>query len=251
MVEPISMKTETNAVRTYAYRGVPLTPHIIVHLTKELFAGKLVQRQTIVDQVQNVHLKRGGLPPSGSNFKSSIDRALRMMQKAGEVEKPSVGYWKILPTNTEVTAEEPPVSDTSISPSERSTDVLSDESLADFVIGSGPASVYLYYLPMYRARAEERGEDSWPCKIGRTEQNPVQRVLSQAATALPEKPFVAVVFRTKYSAALEAAFHAVFTLRGLAIQDAPGAEWFLTSPTEAIALARVFDPTSFDTQKPA
>jgi hypothetical protein len=75
--------------------------------------------------------------------------------------------------------------------------------------------------------------------------------LSQAATALPERPFVAVVFRTKYSAALEAAFHSVFTLRGLAVQDAPGAEWFLTSPDEVIALAKIFDPTSFGTSKRA
>lgn len=111
--------------------------------------------------------------------------------------------------------------------------------------------MYLYYLPMYRARAKERGEHRWPCKIGRTEQNPLQRVLSQAATALPEKPFIAVAFRTKYSAALEAAFHAVFTLRGLAVQDAPGTEWFLTSPQEAIALAKVFDPASYSEGVPS
>jgi hypothetical protein len=242
------MKSEINAEAKYPYRGVPLTPQIIVHLAKQLFAGKLVQRQMIAEQVRKTHLKRGGLPPRGINFKSSIDRALRIMQKAGELENPSVGYWKILPANIEIAAEEPPVSDTSISRDEGLTDALADDSLADFVIGSGPGSVYLYYLPTYRARAEERGEDRWPCKIGRTEQNPLQRVLSQAATALPEKPFVAVVFRAKYSAALEAAFHSVFTLRGLAVQDAPGTEWFLTSPTEAIALAKVFDPLCFDTK---
>jgi len=60
-----------------------------------------------------------------------------------------------------------------------------------------------------------------------------------------------VAFRTKYSAALEAAFHAVFTLRGLAVQDAPGTEWFLTSPQEAIALAKVFDPASYSEGVPS
>jgi hypothetical protein len=164
------MNSELNADKHYAYSGVPLTPQIIVHLAKELFAGKLVQRQTIIDQVRDVHLKRGGLPPSGANFKNTIDRAFGMMQKAGEVQNPSVGYWKILPTNTEVTTEDTPRSEVSISQDERPSSILSDESLADVVIGSGPSSVYLYYLPTYRTRAEERGEDRWPCKVGRTEQ---------------------------------------------------------------------------------
>jgi hypothetical protein len=169
-----------------------------------------------------------------------------MMQKAGEVQIPSVGYWKILPANTEVNAAETPISEISIQPEERASDTIFDETLADVVIGQGAGCVYLYYLPTYRDRAEERGENRWPCKIGRTEQNPLQRILSQATTALPEKPFVAVVFRTNYSAALEAAFHAVYTLRGLAVQDAPGTEWFLTSPEEAIALAKTFDSSGFD-----
>lgn len=235
----------------YPYRGVPLTPQIIVNLAKQLFAGKLVQRQTIAEEVRKTHLKRGGLPPRGINFKSSIDRALKIMQKAGELESPSVGYWKILPTNTAAGPEDTPVSEVSVPAEETAGEILSDESVAEVVIGEGPASVYLYYLPTYRSRAEERGEDRWPCKIGRTDQNPLQRVLSQAATALPERPVVFVAFRTKYSAALEAAFHNVFRLRGLAVQDAPGTEWFLTSPQEVVALAKVFDPASFDRPKRA
>jgi len=240
------MKPQTNMEADYPYRGVPLAPQIIFQLTKELFAGKLITRQNIVDQVPKVHLKRGGLPAKRSNIRSSIDEALRMLQKAGAVENPSHGYWKILPTNTAVTPEVPQMSEITGEPV---SEVFPDESIADVVIGEGRASVYLYYLPTYRSRAEECGENRWPCKIGRTDQNPLQRVLSQAATALPEKPVVAVVFRTKYSAALETAFHSVFTLRGLAVQDAPGTEWFLTSPDEVIALAKVFDPASFAEKK--
>jgi len=101
------MKPQTNMKADYPYRDVPLAPQIIVQLTKELFAGKLVTRQNIVDQVPKVHLKRGGLPAKRSNIRSSIDEALRMLQKAGAVENPSRGYWKILPTNTSVTVEEP------------------------------------------------------------------------------------------------------------------------------------------------
>ncbi len=194
-------------------------------------------------------MKRGGLPAKRSNIRSSIDEALRVLQKAGAVENPSRGYWKILPTNTAVAPEGPQTTEISVSPVEHVSEVLPDESVADVVLGQGPASVYLYYLPAYRTHAEKSGESRWPCKIGRTDQDPIQRVLSQAATALPEKPVVAVVFRTKYSAALEKAFHSVFTLRGLAMQDAPGSEWFLTSPDEVITLAKIFDPISFGTSK--
>ena len=114
------------------------------------------------------------------------------------------------------------------------------------MLGTGPGSVYLYYLPTYRARAAERKESSWQCKIGRTKAGAVDRIFSQVGTALPEKPIVAVVLRTKYPAALEAALQSVLTLRGLAIEEALGNEWFLTSPAEVIALAKNFDPQSYD-----
>src|SRR5437660_7096472 len=119
----------------YPYRGVPLTPQIIVHLAKELFAGKLVQRQTIAEQVRKAHLKRGGLPPRGSGFKSSIDRALKILQKAGEIESPSTGYWKILPMNTATEPEDTPLSEISIPADETASEILSDESVAEIVIG--------------------------------------------------------------------------------------------------------------------
>jgi hypothetical protein len=201
------LKMQSPIDADYPYRGVPLAPTIIVQLTKELFVGKLVTRSDIVDRVPKEHLKRGGLPPKRSNVRSSIDEALRILQKTGSVENVSRGYWKVLPTNTEVATE---VSQTSDSPVQQApVTVQSAEAVADVVIGEGPASVYLYYLPTYRTRAQERGEKRWPCKIGRTDQNPLQRVLSQAATALPEKPIIAVAFRTKYSAALETAFHSI------------------------------------------
>ena len=94
--------------------------------------------------------------------------------------------------------------------------------------------------------AEERKERSWQCKIGKTKGNPLDRILAQAGTVLPEKPIIALALRTKYSAALETALQGVLTLRGLAIEDAPGNEWFLTSPAEVLALAKVFDPHSYD-----
>jgi hypothetical protein len=68
------------------------------------------------------------------------------------------------------------------------------------------------------------------------------RVLSQAGTALPERPHLAIVVRTSNSIAWESALHGVLALRGLQIDDLPGSEWFLTSPSEVLNLIRFFDP---------
>jgi len=245
------MKPQKDADSSYRYKGIPPSPSIVAELTKQLFAGQLVDRQKIIDGVRNFHVKHGGSPPQVTNFANTVKKALADMKKIGDAENPSSGYWKILPASTDFTLEhaavELPVSidEPSISAGSR------DDVLAEVVLGSGPSSVYLYYLPSYRIRAEERGEHSWPCKIGRSEQDPLQRVLAQAGTALPEKPVVAVLLRTNYSAALEKAFHGVLTLRGLAVRDAPGVEWFLTSPDEFVALAKLFDPKSFDTPRRA
>jgi hypothetical protein len=237
-----------NVNTKYLYSGVPITPHIVRQLIKELFAGNLVQRQVIIDQVLDTHIKRRGLPPKGGGGCSgAVKKALQTMQEAGEAENPSLGYWKILPTDTEVAAETTENADL------QETEVKDsppDDSIAEVVLGTGTGSVYLFYLPTYRTRAEEHKESSWACKIGRTEhKNVLNRILAQAATALPEKPVVGLVLRTKYSLALEKALQNVLTLRSLAIEDAPGNEWFLTSPAEVIALAKVFDPHSYDSPR--
>jgi hypothetical protein len=194
---------------------------------------------------------RGLLSPSrteGANFPLSVTKALTKMKELGEAENPSYGYWKILPADTEVMPEHADANGSANLSDRQSAAAHSpDDPLAEVTIGTGPGCVYAYYLPTYRMRAQERGEHSWPCKIGETEGNALYRVLSQVSTALPERPIFPVVFRSNYSKALEKAFHMVFTLRGLRIENVPGVEWFLTSPSEIIALAKVFDPRSYGT----
>jgi hypothetical protein len=212
-----------------------------------VFAGQLAERQAIIEAVRDLHARRGGSPPKVSDFSNTVKKALANMQKAGEAENPSPGYWKILPKDTEVTRQ-----DSTGEVAGEGAEVVKEtqeESVAECTFGTGNGSVYLYYLPTYRSRAQERGEDRWQCKIGRTDGKAELRIMGQAGTALPEKPVLAVLFWTKYPLALERAFHAVLTLRGLAVQDVPGTEWFLTSPDEVIALARIFGPISFAAQK--
>ncbi len=202
------MKRKDNTDADYIYRGQTIKPQIIADLVKQLFAGKLVERQTIIDEVLNTHLKGGGLRAEGANFPLSVTKALTKLKKLGEAENPSYSYWKILPADTEATPEHADLNGSAtLSDIESAAAHIPNDPLAEVTIGTGPGCVYVYYLPTYKMRAQERGERSWPCKIGETEGNALHRVLSQVATALPERPIFPVVFRSNYSKALEKAFH--------------------------------------------
>jgi hypothetical protein len=231
----------------YQFREQPPTPAVVEALILELFQGKLTERKVIADEVLRVHLSRGGAKPR-AQFESSFRRALLTMKDAGLAENPSQGYWHIYFRDGQPVPAQAPIAQ---SVEEADCDITAIlemptspqvEAVADTVLGQGSGAIYLYYLPAYRLRAEEHGEKTWPCKIGRTDHDPLTRVLSQAGTALPERPHLALVIRTDHPGAWEAALHGVLTLRGLRIDDLPGSEWFLTSPAEVLALVHVFNP---------
>lgn len=98
-----------------------------------------------------------------------------------------------------------------------------DESVADESVVS-PA-VYWYSFPAY-----QRPSGPYPIKIGRGN-DPLTRI-SQQVTAMPEQPVVLGKFEHADTSNLERALHAILTLRGKRKKDAPGAEWFVTTPDE-------------------
>lgn len=227
---------------TYSHKGIPLTAAVAQALIRKLFSGRLVERQVIVDEVLRTHIAGGGLKPVAQDSSKIFEKALGDMRRVGEAENMSRGYWRIqqsLSVESDSPAEEIP--DSPAVQSDQTSPVT--EPAADFELGAGPAAVYVYYLPTYRLRAQERGEKSWPCKVGRTDRDPLSRVLSQAATALPERPAIAVILRTTNPSAWEKALHGALSIRGLRIEDSPGVEWFLTSPEEIVALIKVIDPS--------
>lgn len=215
----------SNVKSLYPYKGVPLTPAIIEDLIKQLFTGRLVGRQTIVDEVVRHHENYGGLKADVQDITSSVKRALSNLKERKLAENPSTGYWKI---------GELSIMDNSISDIVEQHDeiIKTTQPIADKEIGNGSSAVYLYYLPMYRHTAEQNNEASWFCKIGKTDRDPLQRILTQASTALPEKPHIALIIRTDLPTQLESAIHSILTLRGKKIDSSPGSEWFLTSPVE-------------------
>ena len=96
-------------------------------------------------------------------------------------------------------------------------------------IGSGKSSVYLYYYPTYKMFAELQGEETWPCKIGRSEYpNPIHRIYEQTGTGMPEQPEVALVMQTNSPKEMENAIHKLLDR----VPDARGTEWFMTNPSK-------------------
>ena len=99
-------------------------------------------------------------------------------------------------------------------------------------IGTGKKSVYLYYYPQYRDSAEFRDENVWECKIGKTIHGEVDTRIRPQATGLPESPKIGLHIRTDRPKKIEDIIHDILKVRGKHIEDAPGTEWFLTSPNE-------------------
>ena len=90
-------------------------------------------------------------------------------------------------------------------------------------------SVYWYTFPAYK-----RAHGEYPIKIGRG--NDPQTRIGQQVTAMPEKPDVLGTYVHNDVINLERALHSILTLRGKRKVDAPGAEWFVTTPEEIRSL---------------
>ncbi len=86
-------------------------------------------------------------------------------------------------------------------------------------------SVYWYTFPAYK-----RATGSYPIKVGRGK-NPEARIYQQV-TSMPEQPEILGSHEHADTVTLERALHAVLTLRGKRKSDAPGTEWFVTTPEE-------------------
>lgn len=115
-----------------------------------------------------------------------------------------------------------------------SPDELNDEDLdeSDAVGGEGKPSVYWYTFPAYQST-----NGPFPIKIGRGI-DPMARIKAQV-TAMPEQPTILGTYEHHDPTSLERALHSVLILRGKRKADAPGAEWFMTTPDEIAALIRM------------
>jgi hypothetical protein len=235
------METESEIPKVqYRWHGLPITPAAIQELTLELFAGRTVERQEIVAAVERAHAERGGSPARAADFARSVKKALSTLKEEGKVVNPTHGFWRILHLDGQV----PDVPLT-----EPVTTVEDDLAPpAELILGEGESSVYLYYYPTYRREAESKGSEAWPCKIGMSERDPVARILSQASTAMPESPRIGLLLRTSLPSQWEAVIHSVLSLRDKALEEAPGSEWFATSPREVAEIITWIAPCTKHTE---
>lgn len=199
------------------FNGLRLTPQIFANILLELFDGKQFNRQMAVDLVKRYFAERGG-ELNRAEYVSTFKKATQYLKGKG-LENRGQGIWS-LSYKEEVKIEAVPIQP-------RQPEVIFDSE-----VGQGSASVYVYYYDIYQKDAIQNNKSVWPCKIGRTDKTPMERILSQSGTAYPELPHNALLIRCEDSAKLESAIHSILKLRGRWLENAPGTEWFLTSPEE-------------------
>ena len=204
----------------YEYIERSLTPRIAQSLIIELFAEQTVQKQEMMRVIDETHLERRG-QPSRARFHHPVTLALCNMKREGLAENPRQGVW-FIPSSTQ---GDESADDESVAP--EGTNLNPEKT-----IGSGKDSVYLYYYPAYQRLAELEGEEVWPCKIGKTTRNAISRITSQTRTALPEYPRVGLIIKTDKLRLMETTIQNILKIQGKQKQDAPGKEWFITSPSE-------------------
>lgn len=205
----------------YEFSGLKLTPAIFAKLIVILFDGKQFTRQTAISKVSEYHVSNGGIIEEERNLVSVFKRATQDMQKKNVgLSNKGYGTWELHYEIHEIT--------------EIVEDIETDSTgfTADETLGTGNNAVYVYYYDVYQKLASVEGKDSWACKIGRTDRDPIQRVIGQAGTCYPELPHVALIIYCDDSSALESAIHSVLKYQNKWIKGAPGTEWFLTSPNE-------------------
>ena len=205
----------------YKYSGVKLTPGIFRELLIELFDGTLFSRQTAITTIAETHVQRGGRIEQGRDLVAVFKHATLNLQKqnVGLVNK-GYGMWELHYENNETTIVKDDVA-------EEKNNYVADET-----IGTGDNAVYVYYYDVYQELSKAKGLSIWECKVGRTDRDPINRVLGQAGTCYPELPHIALIIKCADSSVLEAALHNILKMRGRWISDAPGTEWFMTTPQE-------------------
>ena len=183
-----------------------------------LFDGKQFKRATAIEEITKYHHDGGGFLGK-REYVAVFKKACQNLSSSG-LSNVGYGTWRLNYEIPEVEVIEEVVKDTV-------------EYTADKTIGSGDNSVYVYYYDTYKKYAETRGQSIWECKIGRTDKDPLQRIFGQAGTCYPELPHIALIIKCSNSLQLESALHNILKLRNRWIENAPGTEWFLTSPAEA------------------
>ena len=209
----------------YEHKGKPLDIPIARSIIEKHFGGKTIKINDLKKQVDRFHQSRGGLETSARSHHPVVN-VLRGLKVTGRADNPPElehGTWQIR------------LETVSNSPDENESDTPK-------TIGSGDGYVYLYYLPNDKRLAELEDESIFACKIGMTEDHPNRRIWSQIAGGLPDEPIIGLVIKTDFPSDLERYIHDVLKAVGRYKEDAPGTEWFFTTPDEVEEIFNALQP---------
>ena len=215
----------------YKYVDLPITPGITEELIIKLLNGQTLDRNSIVKIIIEHHKSNGGLDGKAVDFPRTVKTALNRLQNKGHAINKSYGMWQISKNDT-------PIQEIRIKVKEDVAKLPINKTF-----GIGENSIYFYYFPSYKILANNLGKESWPCKIGRTDRDPLLRILSQSSTALPENPIIEFIVKIDKAGTLESAIHNILTLRNKKTNNSPGTEWFETNPEEVIEIIKFINPT--------
>lgn len=188
------------------------------------------RRADLISKVEEYHNANGGAPGQ-RNVTSATKKALQLLAAGGYLERTAVpGLWRW------ITPPEAAVEAALLSGDIYETDEL-DVTTDTIIEGDGSGSVYVYYFPNYKELADFRQKPVWPIKVGMTALGDAKiRISEQQGTAMPEDPVVAYVRKTDNPLRLERLIHSVLFFRGQQVEEAPGNEWFVSSPAEVKAI---------------
>ena len=204
-------------VSEYKYKNIELFPEVFADLMIQLFSIKPFKRNDCIDTIVEYHKQNGGKCEKRS-YTNSFKSATRLLREKGyDLQNPAHGTWQI---NKQYDGYDPYRNKFAV---ETSDDIQRE-------IGTGKETIYVYYYPVYKKYAQLKGQSEWYCKVGMTTRNIWDRIYSQAGTAFPEEPFVALTIKCDDAHMLEQTIHNALKLRNKWLETAPGTEWFITSP---------------------
>jgi hypothetical protein len=211
------------AMGRYEYEGFKLTPTIAAELAPSLCEGQTLKGSDVFRMAYDHHTRLGGLPMEGTRSSCQQDTMAHIRKK--NLAKRN-GHSYLFPKLGQPLPNSSPPSSPKTHEIQKSSEVVPIKS-----VGTGSESVYAYFYPTYKEISELKGQTFWPIKIGRTDVG-LSRVQEQSRTSLPEHPIIAIEIRTYDSRSLECAIHSHLKYAGRRIDDAPGSEWYMTSPQE-------------------
>ena len=204
-----------NNTPDYLYAGVPRAPRSTRRLIIDLYAGEdlAVAKNEINQRVEERHVALRGLSASERDMRTLIGNALQVLPNTsyrGTTNRQS--YWRI----------------------------------NRLELGTGDNWVYCFYFPRDRNRAINGDEWCWKCNIGRTGNDPFDRISRQTGGAA-ERPIIPLLIRTDDELALERHIHDILRTKGRHLQNTNANEDFLTCPSEVAQI--FFDSPHFSGER--